>query len=121
MRLYSCSLFLASVNTLYEKHHRSLSNQMLRACLHTSLLHTQDRLVCGFSGQKWIGAKPFPVPATLRDTTHIHHWPKSNVDAFPDKLATHVEPAKADEVSIPTTKDQWEITGEGQVRTSQRY
>ncbi len=62
---------------------------MLRASLNPCRLHTENGLICSNSGQERVRAKALPVASALSHTPNIHHWTKSDVDAFADMFFTH--------------------------------
>jgi hypothetical protein len=69
---------------------------MLGAGLNTCRLHTENGLICSNSGQEGIWAEAFPVASTLRYTTDIHHWTKSDVDPFADMFSSNRNAAGAE-------------------------
>lgn len=77
---------------------------MLSSGLHTGLLQTQNCLISRFPGKEGICAKAFPVPSSLGDTSHVHHWPEGDVDTFALVLHTHKESTGTDELTIPSER-----------------
>jgi hypothetical protein len=62
---------------------------MLRAGLNTGGLHTENGLICSNAGQERVGAEALPVASALSYTSDVHHWTKSDIDAFADMFFTH--------------------------------
>jgi len=83
-----------------------LPNEMLRTCLHATLLQSQYCLVCTFTSEIWIRPKAFPIPSTLCavsaayfynpvrlanlcNPAKIHHRPQHHIHSFCAMFKAH--------------------------------
>ena len=62
---------------------------VLRAGLNTCRLHTENGLICSNTGQERVRAEALKIASALSYTSDVHHWTKSDIDAFADMLFTH--------------------------------
>lgn len=80
----------------------ALVDVMLRSGLYTPCLHAKDGFKRGLSREERISTEPFPVPAALRDTAHVHHRAQRNVSTLPFEFLAHVEATGTHQRAVPS-------------------